>query len=172
MGRWRREGSRHSEGANPKKVVDLARACPRGSQRGACAREAARPMQNLGLTQLSKLEKQFLTRPKTIPGTSTESSGYMYHSEVLKGGASRPPPSFLPEPDLRGEPISFAVQIVGVCLDEPAHVDRLRCWSPRASVRRCTSRCVSLPAAVPWSRGLVRRRRRTRPGPGPGRYRK
>ena len=28
-----------------------------------------------------------------------------------------------------------------------------RCWSPRASVRRCTSKSGSLPAVVPWSRG-------------------
>ena len=46
-------------------------------------------------------------------------------SQVPQGPASRSPPSFLPEPDLRGQPVSVEVQIVGVCLDESAHVDGL-----------------------------------------------
>src|SRR5215207_5962324 len=39
--------------------------------------------------------------------------------------ASRPVPSFLPERNLRGEPISVEAQIIGVCPDESPHVDGL-----------------------------------------------
>jgi hypothetical protein len=85
--------------------------------------------------------------PKIVPGTNTRLSGYSGQASLLL--------------------LSWARWRVW---SRP--YKRLRCWSPRASVRRCTSRCVSLPAAFPWSRGQVRRRRRTRPGPGPGRSRK
>src|SRR5215204_4485350 len=53
-------------------------------------------------------------------------------SVIPEGTASRPPPSFLPEPDLGGESIPVEVQVGGVCLDEAPHVDRL--WHRRVVI--------------------------------------
>src|SRR5215210_3946470 len=44
---------------------------------------------------------------------------------IPQGTASRPAPSFLPEPDLRGESIPVEAKIVGICPDERPHVDGL-----------------------------------------------